>query len=322
VYHLATLPLLLSAWASAAPLARAPGEKTWAFVVSVLEYRDAASYEPFPKADRRDARLVRRLVERGGVPREHVVWLKDERATLERAKEKLARLLDRTRPGDLLYFYFAGHGERSGRTTFLVPYDAREADLEGTAWKAAQVFELLEERFKGERVIVAADACYTGGLCEQAKLPGRRLSYACFASVEAAGGSTGSWTFSDAFLDGLDGDGALDADGDGSVTLGELGESVEREMAAREGQLADWAATGKLSADAALAPVRERRRPRPLPPTAARAYADGAPVLAEWDGDWYEAKVTGFKLGLHRVAYDGWSSDWDEWVPAGRLKPR
>ena len=42
----------------------------------------------------------------------------------------------------------------------------------------------------------------------------------------------------------------------------------------------------------------------------------------EYDGEWFAARVNGYKLGLHRVAYEGWSSFWDEWVPADRLKPR
>ena len=64
-------------------------QRTWVFVVGLLEWKNAGSYASFPKTDRRDAQLVA-LLKRRGVPADHVVYLHDREAT---------RLAGATKPG-------------------------------------------------------------------------------------------------------------------------------------------------------------------------------------------------------------------------------
>jgi hypothetical protein len=62
---------------------------------------------------------------------------------------------------------------------------------------------------------------------------------------------------------------------------------------------------------------------RPLqggPPAPAPAEAK-ASVQVEWHGSWYAAEVLRVNGGSTLIHYTGWNSSWDEWVPAGRIRP-
>jgi hypothetical protein len=55
-------------------------------------------------------------------------------------------------------------------------------------------------------------------------------------------------------------------------------------------------------------------------PVAVSAWAM-APVEVEWGGSWYAAEVLQVNGGSSLIHYTGWASSWDEWVPAGRIRP-
>jgi hypothetical protein len=55
-------------------------------------------------------------------------------------------------------------------------------------------------------------------------------------------------------------------------------------------------------------------------PVAAPAWAKPA-VEVEWGGSWYAAEVLRVGGGSSLIHYTGWDSSWDEWVPAGRVRP-
>lgn len=42
--------------------------------------------------------------------------------------------------------------------------------------------------------------------------------------------------------------------------------------------------------------------------------------MIEWSGVWYKGSVLEIKNGQYKVHYDGWGSNYDEWVPQTRLK--
>ena len=56
------------------------------------------------------------------------------------------------------------------------------------------------------------------------------------------------------------------------------------------------------------------------PPAPAPAGAKAA-VEVEWHGSWYAAEVLRASGGSTLIHYTGWDSSWDEWVPAGRIRP-
>ena len=49
-------------------------------------------------------------------------------------------------------------------------------------------------------------------------------------------------------------------------------------------------------------------------------HAAGTKVEVKWKGKWYPAKVLEGKLGLHLITYDGFGSNWDEWVGLSRIR--
>jgi hypothetical protein len=53
---------------------------------------------------------------------------------------------------------------------------------------------------------------------------------------------------------------------------------------------------------------------------AVKQFRIGTKVKVESDGEWYMAKILAVKGGAHYVAYDGYSSDWNEWVSSNRIR--
>ena len=301
-----------SSRAAEAGLSSVPGNKIWVFAVSVLEFREKSSYASFPKKDRRDAALVRHFIQERGVPQSQVVWLKDSKAKLPAIRSAFREMLGRTRKGDLLFLYYTGHGDREKPgVTFFIPYDSASDNTARTAWSAPEIIKDIEDRFRGDRAILAADCCHSGGICRQAAEAGRRVSYACLASAQSSSESTGEWTFSDNLLRGLRGASRADADGDGRISMGELADSAETELAFAEGQLSASAATGLFSRDWVLAAV-SRREPQPE-----------AVLVRGEDGEeqkGFSGSVCAAKEGPGRkVAYSGESAD--SCVVLARIRP-
>jgi len=48
----------------------------------------------------------------------------------------------------------------------------------------------------------------------------------------------------------------------------------------------------------------------------------GSRVKIWWsqDKNWYRGTVLASQFGLHKVHYDGYSHEWDEWVPSSSVK--
>ena len=124
--------------------------RTWVFAVGILQWKHSDIYESFPDAipHRADRRLIDAL-KATGIPDDHIVFLADERATLAAIRREYRAQLDRTREGDLLIFYFTGHGTRDRKTrkTYFANYDA--GDDYASHWPVKEIFDMLEERFHG-----------------------------------------------------------------------------------------------------------------------------------------------------------------------------
>ena len=358
---LLTLPA--SAQAPAAP-AWEPA-KTWVFAVGVLEWKDA-SFTKYPQEGRSDAKWIA-LLKKRGVPAEQIVYLKDQQATKKRIEESLPELLRKTRKGDFLIVYYAGHGcrNRTNGATYFANYDAT-GDLAKNFWPVSGIYDAIERDFKGSHVLLTADSCHSGALGEAAAKRKTSIAYACLASVDEHGTSTGNWTFTDCLLRGFGGDGALDSNRDGHVTLAELAAFTEEEMALTEKQRASWTTSknfdGQLRvATAGKTPAVPRRRqvevewegqwyraevlaekkdefrihylgyddtwdewvtPKRMRAFALPAYTVGAAVMVRWEGKWYPAKVLESWKGLHRIHFDNFEDEWDEWVGPERIKKK
>lgn len=48
----------------------------------------------------------------------------------------------------------------------------------------------------------------------------------------------------------------------------------------------------------------------------------GDAVEVIWANDWYPARIIEFREGRYKIAYDGYSSVWDEWVSGDKIRRR
>jgi hypothetical protein len=282
-------------------------QKTWVFVVGTLEWKDPETFPSFPKANRRDAQLVR-FFRQKGVTASHIVYLADKQATTSRAQAALDRMLAQTAPGDLLFFYFTGHGYQSedGKKTFFATYDASD---NRAGWNVDAIVRTIGGKFRGNRVILAADCCYSGALVDRVKRLHGRQSFACFASSTSKDSSTANWTFTEMLLAGLQGRSFADLNGDHRVTLGEIARGVHDDMRFAEDQTSASIFTGSFNAETSIATARPRSD-----------AAIGRRVEVKSDGDWYKARIIDAKNRQYRVHYFGYEVADDEWVGAQALR--
>lgn len=139
-------------------------DNAYAVVIGVGRYKQTdikpASYSVS------DARSVREaLVSIGGFPRENVILLTDDAATLSAMRSRLKGWLKRVaKPDSLIVVYFSGHGapDPEKQAGYLLPYDGDPNYALYTGYSVAEL--KADVALLGTRnVVVAADACFTGG---------------------------------------------------------------------------------------------------------------------------------------------------------------
>jgi hypothetical protein len=254
-------------------------ENTCAVIAGVLKWEsEAKGITHFSDRNRKDQELYRTLLQRG-VPKENIACRLDEQATRENIRQSVRTMAARAKPGATLLFYYAGHGTKDpdGKVSFLnYDYDPDRAGKK-PAFALSELADLLVAHFKGGRVLLMADCCYSGGLAEVA----RRLSRAGFeaaslTSADAGTISTGNWTFTQTILDGLNGNPLADANGDGVITLDEMADEVSAAMKAREKQRYGYALQG-LAGDFKIVPIEKSGKAHAPPdgPFALKEYVYG-----------------------------------------------
>jgi len=303
-----------SAWAKT-NLAWDPNH-TWVFAVGILEWKHSDIYPSFPAAmtNRRDAQLVN-YFKAAGVPARQIGYLQDSAATRVAIQQALVSLLDNTDEGDLLVFYFAGHGSRDSESgeTWFANYDAGNA--EDSAWNIKSIFQAIDNHFSGNRVLMLADCCHSGALYEECR---RRncndgddeLAYAALTSSYSHNTSTGNWTYTESLLSGFRGESQVDLNHDGYVELNELAQYTDLELAFLEGQKSMFFAAPAFPRAAKLAEVEDELVPRV-----------GQRVEVEYKGRWYRAKIIDVDGDQTEVHYAGYDDSWNEWVGPARLRP-
>jgi hypothetical protein len=302
----------------AAPAAWQP-EKTHALLVGILEWQDAG-LSSFPKKNRRD-RELQQVLEDAGVPRDHIVFLEDAKATQATILRELARVAERAGAGSTLLFYFAGHGTQAGGETVLCNYDIATARAKATGITVSKVGEILRQSWKGERLILLADCCHSGGLASivRAYDGDPRVRAASLTSATASNVSTGNWTFTESVIAAFGGKAKADVDRDGRVTIEDADAYVYKEMRYRESQLARGARSTGFERGFALSTVAPADR---VPETSGPWQVFDYPEV-EWKGKWYPGQVIGVKGAAYRIHYLDYDDTWEEWMPAARLrKPR
>ncbi len=208
---------------------------TYAVVVGVLTFADPR-LASFSDRHRKDQELADTLVARG-VPRDHLTVLLDADATASAVFSALEAAAKRAPPGSTLLFYYAGHGGKddSGAISF-VAYDAAPKKPEREL-SMSRIRDVIVTAFGGDKVLLLADCCYSGGLSDVAHALGEKGKPSlALTSAESSNTSTENWTFTQTVIDALRGEALFDHDGDGVVALSELVDEERDAMKFRENQ--------------------------------------------------------------------------------------
>jgi hypothetical protein len=241
--------------------ARKITREQWAVVIGVGQYNSSAI--PQLRYTVPDAELVHRLlIGQGGFKKENVLLLTDKterKPTLRDLKWALGTFLARSaKKDDLIVIFFAGHGapeidprgaESDGLAKYLVPSDADPNDLYSTALPMDE-FQTIFDRIEADKVVVFLDACYSGAaggrtfasrrtraarvdelfLDRLTRSKGRAIITASRANeVSLEVPELGHGLFTHYLVQGLRG--AADLDRDGIVSLQEVYQYLEQQVA-------------------------------------------------------------------------------------------
>ncbi len=311
---IASLLVVLAATPALADGAALDPAKTFVFSASIVKWPASAGLATFTD-ERKDAALMGAF-NAAGVSSDNITFLTDEKATLAAIRKELRAIATRAGEGSTLVFSFQGHGGKQKGKTYLMCYDVGD-DVPKTAFAVSEIATILDECWKGERLILIGDCCHSGALAEVvAHYEKTNVKAASFTSATASNRSTEHWTFTDAFIDALRGDGRLDRDHDGTITFAETDRWIHEVMKFREGQLTRAARTTSFEEGFGVH-------------KAANAVADlpGAIEIGDYvdaldrEKKWYLAEVEGFEDGKYKVHYIGWERKWDEVVEPARIRP-
>ncbi len=277
-----------------------PGH-TWVFAMGLVTWsnQDLAT---FAAENRSDVQLMAAL-QRWGVPAGQITYLQDEDATKARSERSLQDLLAKTRDGDSLIFFFAGHGGRDAKTgaTSILPYDSGVGGV--TPWLTSDLVGTIDRSFRGKRVLFLSDSCHSGGFADAVRAYRGRLELLAVNSVNASDTSTSGWTYTDALIAVFDGDPAADRDRDGWIALNEMARFVRRELAFGDSQFADFTERAQ--------PLRIVKVTRPYFPEM------GLHVWAKDEGTWYPGRIVDSRPGEYKIHwYSDWETQVDSWMHA------
>ncbi|MCC6807012.1 MAG: caspase family protein [Deltaproteobacteria bacterium] len=301
-------------------------DKTFTVIAGVLEWKDP-TLAKFSKVHRKDEELDGVLGKRGVASSRRTLLL-DAAATTAAIRAALEKAIAAAGPGATLVFYYAGHGiQRAGGNIIFASYDVSAGEAEKTGLVLKELVPLFvdgaKKRFKGKRVILFADCCYSGGLGAVAKsLNAAGIDAVALTSADDSNTSTGNWTFSQTLIDALNGRSICDRNDDGKITLQELASEVKDAMKNREQQRFGYT-IGGVSEGAIVADAVKETLP----------YPAGSGEYAR--RNWVQAPHAG-KGGRNAVArilatkqsgddvfvsfYD-YSDESKDWVPKARANP-
>ncbi len=242
--------------------------KTWAIIIGIDNYRDAA-IDPLKFAVN-DAKGVEKLL-RETFEFDRFITLYNERATKDSIIAALADSLRATEHDDAVFVFFAGHGftemTREGPLGYIVPYDGTL-----TSYTANLSMEQIRETARiprAKQIFYVIDACYSGLLLAKrggAEQPATRANFdtikvltSKFSRQVLTAGSEGEEVldgglenhsvFTGRFLEGLRG--AADYNHDSYVTATELSHYVKEKVSldSRIRRATQTPQFGKLTAD-------------------------------------------------------------------------
>ncbi len=143
----------------------------WAVVIGVSEYADTRIQSlRYANADARAMHAWLVSPAGGRYAPARVKLLLDREATGANIRDALFNWLRQAIEEDVVLIYFAGHGSPDSPDTpnnlYLLPHDTRYDGIASTGFPMWDIETALKRFIKARRVIVAADACHSGGVGE------------------------------------------------------------------------------------------------------------------------------------------------------------
>ena len=291
--------------------------RTHALIIGVLEWRDP-TFSSFPKPGRKDREYGDALMLLG-VPASKITYLEDKEATLSNIRKYLDWHLLQMESDESFIFYFAGHGSRRERKNLLVNYDANRTDMLKTCFDLQELRETLHRQFRGRRVMLFADCCFSGALTKLAHELQRQANYdiLVLASADRHATSTGKWTFTECLIEIFTGSRGVDSDGDGYVSFAEAADYIEQAMRYEGIQTSESGVSRNVGAHlfffsrASLEVNRARRR--------VGAYYANIPMEAHFAGVWWPVVLVIYERGWYWV--QGTAFGLAIPLPANQIRP-
>ena len=137
----------------------------YAVVIGIADYLHVTELPDNVTKDAKDISDLLRPKDYCAYPDKNIKGLYDKSATADNIRRELKWLARVTTPEDTAIVFFSGHGGSSGKRSFLIPFDCRPDDLEGTALESSELTSLLSA-IRAERLAVLFDACHAAGAAE------------------------------------------------------------------------------------------------------------------------------------------------------------
>lgn len=210
-------------------------------MTGVLKWQDP-SVSSFSDENRKDQELFD-LLASTGIPDSSRTLLLDAQGTLDKMTNNIRRQMKACTENSTFVFYYAGHGSKIGNSYYFCNYDM--GGQVTTMFNVESLYDLASKHFKGKRIILMADCCYSGSLLAVGKkIADLGKEVIVLTSATSSNISTGNWTFTQTLLDDLRGDVFADTDANGLVSLAETAAEIKQAMKYREYQLNGFASYG------------------------------------------------------------------------------
>jgi tetratricopeptide (TPR) repeat protein len=229
-----------------------PYKNIYAVIVGISDYKPDDNIPPLKYAHR-DAEEFNDFLRSkagGSVPEDHIKLLINKDATVAAVYNALDWLTQTTTKDDLVYFYFAGHGDKESQTIFnlgfLLTYNTQSPIYNNNALRIEDLNNIantLSVR-NNAKVVLITDACHSGDLSTGAfhfsGLIGESLSkvqrnevriLSCQTdqlSAENKNWGGGRGVFSYYLVNGLKGN--ADKDGDGMISVRDIRNYIDSGM--------------------------------------------------------------------------------------------
>jgi hypothetical protein len=201
------------------------------------EYHDGFSNEPGD-----GYRMLNDAIEQAGVPPGNITLLENEQATKTAIEEQLTEVARKAGPGTTLIVYFGSEGyfqglPGGGRDALISAYDSIEYDKDhpNPSWAATwvsgrEVSTLLGQHWKGQRLILVSDSCYSGGFADVLIPAFATKEVAVLTSATPYNMASANWTFTNTLSHFFSSESTvLDTEHTGFLTLKSLKDLLARE---------------------------------------------------------------------------------------------